>query len=131
VRVIDAAGGLIWRRTDSGIDVVLVHRPLRDDWTLPIGRLDSGETLEACAVREVAEETGRQCGILGFLEVLEVEADDGVHRFHIYEMAAVRGEFVANPETDQAPWLAIDDAMNKATYANVRSLLAAASRRLS
>jgi 8-oxo-(d)GTP phosphatase len=124
-------GGLIWRRTDSGIDVVLVHRPLRDDWTLTIGRLDPGETLEACAVREVAEETGRQCRILGFLEVLEVEADDGVHRFHIYEMAAVSGEFVANPETDQARWLAIDDAMNKATYANVRSLLAAASRRLS
>lgn len=131
VRVIDAAGGLIWRRTDSGVDVVLVHRPLRDDWTLPIGRLEPGETLEACALREVAEETGRQCRILGFIEVLEVKANDGVHRFHIYEMAAVSGGSVTNPETDQAPWLAIDDAISRATYSNVRSLLANASRRLS
>jgi 8-oxo-dGTP diphosphatase len=93
--------------------------------------VEPGEAFEACALREVAEETGRQCDILGFIEVLEVDADDGVHRFHIYEMAAVSGGFVTNPETDEAPWLAIDEAISRATYPNVRSLLAGASRRLS
>ena len=128
--VIDAAGGLIWRRNDRGIEVVLVHRPRRDDWTLPIGRLEPGESLEACALREVEEETGLECTILGFLDVLEVEADDGLHRFHIYEMTAARGGFVPNAETDEAPWLDIDDAIERTTYANVRSLLEAASPRL-
>lgn len=121
----------MWRRTADGVDVILVHRPLRDDWTLPIGRVEPGETLEACALREVAEETGRQCRLVAFIEVLEVEADDTVHRFHIYEMEMLSGEFVTNRETDQAPWLAIDDAISRATYPNVRSLLTAASHRLS
>jgi 8-oxo-dGTP diphosphatase len=128
--VIDAAGGLVRRRTTGSVEVILVHRPLRDDWTLPIGRVEPGESFEACALREVAEETGRRCRIVGFIEVLEVNADEGLHRFHIYEMEAVEGEFVANPETDQAPWLAIGDAISRATYPNVRSLLVAASHRL-
>ncbi|MCA1694574.1 MAG: NUDIX domain-containing protein [Actinobacteria bacterium] len=33
--------------------MLLVHRPLRDDWTLPIGRLEVGEALEECTLREV------------------------------------------------------------------------------
>ena len=130
VRVIEAAGGLLWRRSASGVEVVLVHRPLRDDWTLPIGRLEPGETVEACALREVAEETGRKCKLLDFVEVLVVAADDGLHRFNIYEMQAVSGEFVSNPETDEAPWLPIAEAIDRATYSNVRSLLTAASKRL-
>ena len=107
-----------------------MHRPRMDDWTLPIGRLEPGETLEACAIREVAEETGRRCRLGEFIEVLEVEADDAMHRFHIYEMQIVSGDFVANRETDQAPWLAIDDAISRATYPNVRAVLEAASTRL-
>jgi 8-oxo-dGTP diphosphatase len=123
VHVINAAGGLVWRTAARGLEVILVHRPLRDDWTLPIGRVEPGETLEACALREVAEETGRHCRLGPFIEVLEVAADDAVRRFHIFEMKAVSGDFVANRETDQAPWLAIDESISRATYPNVRELL--------
>src|SRR6266700_2461393 len=52
-RVIQAAGGLILN--DSG-NVLMIFR--RNKWDLPKGKLDPGETLEACAVREVQEETG-------------------------------------------------------------------------
>ncbi len=50
-----AAGAVIFRRPG---EVLLVHRPRYDDWSLPKGKLDRGEHPTACAVREVAEETG-------------------------------------------------------------------------
>ena len=129
--VIEAAGGLVHRPSASpdALEVLLVHRPLRDDWTLPIGRREPGESLEACAVREVAEETGLTCRIVGFLDTLTVEADDGIHRFHIFDMERVGGAFVPNRETDRAEWFAITEAVERATYPNVRDLVASFSRR--
>ena len=53
-----AAGALAWREGKKGFEVLLVHRPRYDDWSVPKGKLDKGETLPAAAVREVAEETG-------------------------------------------------------------------------
>ncbi len=44
--------------------MLAVHRPRYNDWSWPKGKLDAGETLPACAIREVAEETGKQV-ILG------------------------------------------------------------------
>lgn len=59
---IRAAGTVLWRRAQAtgqdGIEVGLVHRPKYDDWSLPKGKLDRGEHIVACAVREVLEETG-------------------------------------------------------------------------
>ena len=52
-RVIQAAGGLVLN--DDG-DILIMKR--RGKWDLPKGKLDAGETLETCAVREVQEETG-------------------------------------------------------------------------
>ena len=50
-----AAGAVVVRK---GPEVLLVHRPKYDDWSFPKGKLDPGEHLTSCAVREVAEETG-------------------------------------------------------------------------
>lgn len=61
---IRAAGGVVWRRgaglgghTGADREIVLVHRPRRDDWTLPKGKLEPGEIPVVAAVREVWEET--------------------------------------------------------------------------
>lgn len=60
--VVRAAGAVLWRparQTASlDIEVGIVHRPKYDDWSLPKGKLDPGEHIVACAVREVLEETG-------------------------------------------------------------------------
>ena len=54
---VDAAGGVVVR--DGR--VLLVHRPRYDDWSLPKGKLDPGESFEEAALREVEEETGLRC----------------------------------------------------------------------
>ena len=58
---IKAAGGVVCRRGAGGIEVAVVHRPRRDDWSLPKGKLDPGESWEAAALREVHEEIGLRC----------------------------------------------------------------------
>ena len=52
-----AAGALVWREHEGQLEVLAVHRPRYNDWSWPKGKLDPGETMPACAVREVAEET--------------------------------------------------------------------------
>ncbi|WP_269937606.1 NUDIX hydrolase [Arthrobacter sp. HY1533] len=51
-----AAGALCWRVKKRKLEVLLIHRQRYDDWSWPKGKLDKGETLAECAVREVYEE---------------------------------------------------------------------------
>ncbi len=54
-----AAGAVIWRAPPGGaVEVLLVHSAKHDEWSWPKGKVDAGETLPECAVREAAEETG-------------------------------------------------------------------------
>src|SRR5688572_5599802 len=58
---VKAAGGVVWRRGPGGVEVAVVHRPKHDDWSLPKGKLDPGESWEDAALREVEEEIGMSC----------------------------------------------------------------------
>ena len=59
---VEGAGGVVVRRNaDGGAEVLIVHRPRYDDWSLPKGKLDPGETHEDGALREILEETGLTC----------------------------------------------------------------------
>jgi 8-oxo-dGTP pyrophosphatase MutT (NUDIX family) len=82
-------------------------------------------------LREVTEETGFTCDLGGLVAVLEFQGDDDsvLHRFHIFEMRPVSGAFVPNPETDAIAWLTPSDAIARASYDNVRALLALAPER--
>ena len=55
---VTAAGALPWRVKKDQLEVLLIHRPRYDDWSWPKGKLDAGETVPECAVREVEEEIG-------------------------------------------------------------------------
>ena len=54
--VVRAAAGRSGAGPDGALEVVLVHRPRYDDWSLPKGKVDPGETDEQAALREVREE---------------------------------------------------------------------------
>ncbi len=53
-----AAGGVVWRAGGDGVEVLLVHRPKYGDWTFPKGKVENGESILECAIREVWEEAG-------------------------------------------------------------------------
>lgn len=61
LKTVRSAGGVVWRRTDGDIQVLVIHRPRYDDWSFPKGKAKEAESDEDCAVREVEEETGLKC----------------------------------------------------------------------
>jgi 8-oxo-dGTP diphosphatase len=105
--VVRAAGGLVVRDGK----VLLVHRPKYDDWSFPKGKCEAGESDEACALREVEEETGLRCELLD--EVGKTSYVDGKGRPKVvryWRMHAVDGEFVPHDEIDEIRWELIDEA---------------------
>ena len=111
-----AAGGVLWRAAGDGIEVLLVHRPRYDDWSLPKGKLDAAESWEDGARREVEEETG-YTGPLGPQLATTSYADRKGRSKEVryFEMAEPQGTFVANHEVDEVVWLVPDAARRKVT----------------
>lgn len=112
-----AAGGVVWRVTDQGAEVALVHRPKYDDWTFPKGKLEPGETDEEAARREVHEETGLECVLGHELPAVEYRDGKGRHKqVRYWEMTVAAGEFAVNSEVDALEWLTLDPAAERLTY---------------
>lgn len=113
---IKAAGGVVFRRRGGKREYLLVHRPRYDDWTLPKGKLEPGETMKAAAQREVEEETGlavklgRKLGTIGY----RTRRRRKIVRFWLME--PVGGEFHPNKEVDGVEWLRRGDALRRLSY---------------
>ena len=119
-----AAGGVVAR---DGL-VALVHRPRYDDWTLPKGKLDAGESFEEAALREIEEETGLRARFVRELPEThyEVRGRPKVVRYWLMEVDSDPG-FVANDEVDELRWLEPAQASALLTYERDRDVLAAAA----
>ncbi|UVY85264.1 NUDIX hydrolase [Brachybacterium sp. NBEC-018] len=109
-----AAGALAWREGASGVEVMLVHRPRYDDWSVPKGKLDKGETFPAAAVREVAEETGYRVRLHRPLPASVYLLPDGRTKIVQYWTATVRAKVAPGPENpreiDEVRWVDLDEA---------------------
>ena len=127
-----AAGGVVWRRSLAGVvEVLLVHRPKYDDWTLPKGKAEAGESDETCALREVEEETGLACRLER--ELTEVHYHDSLDRPKVaryWLMLPLGGEFEPHHEIDQVKWVALADAHHLLTYDRDADVLDAVERAL-
>ncbi len=130
--VVEAAGGVVWRRTAQGhLKVLLVHRPRYDDWTLPKGKLDPGETARAAALREVEEETGLRCRLGPPLpSVRYTDRQQRAKRVRYWAMEVDGGGFAPNDEVDEVCWLRLGPAAERLTYAHDRPVLEALERAL-
>jgi ADP-ribose pyrophosphatase YjhB (NUDIX family) len=124
VAVVRAAGGLLWRAGPTGPRLALVHRPRRDDWSLPKGKLAEGESWEKAALREVEEETGCRARITSFAGTtsnLERRPPKIVLYWH---MALVKeGRLDAGDEVDEVRWLTPEQALSRLDYESDRRLV--------
>ena len=116
---IRAAGGVVRRRrADGGDEIVLVHRPAYDDWSLPKGKLEDGEREEDAALREVEEETGLQCRLERELATTRYRDARGRRKtVRYWLMEPVSGTLAAANEVDDARFVLLDEARELLTYA--------------
>jgi 8-oxo-dGTP pyrophosphatase MutT (NUDIX family)/phosphohistidine phosphatase SixA len=120
-----AAGGVLWRPSAGGrIEIGLVHRPRYDDWTLPKGKADPGETMMDTAVRELLEETGYSVQLGRHLRDVAYELPHHTRkRVRYWSARAVSGEFEANHEVDELVWLDVDRAGSRLSYRLDKTIL--------
>ena len=116
------AGGAVVSRMHAlrGTEVLLIHRKRYDDWTLPKGKVDPGESLPACAVREVFEETGVTVRLAAPLDTIRYEAGKaGPKKVDWWGGIPVR-EVPRSPddEVDMVSWLPVRAALTRLTYAH-------------
>ena len=104
--------------------MLVVHRPKYGDWTFPKGKADPDESDEACAVREVKEETGLRCELGEELPSTFYRDPYGrPKRVRYWLMRPVEGELSFRHEVDEARWLRPGDAAELLTYARDVALL--------
>jgi 8-oxo-dGTP pyrophosphatase MutT (NUDIX family) len=120
-----AAGAVLWRSNEdfSSPEIALIHRPRYDDWSLPKGKVDPGETEPVTAVREIREETGYASVLGRRLAAVSYPVEQGTKKVRYWTARAVDGEFSPNDEVDELKWLPVADAMKQLEYPHDRKVL--------
>ena len=104
--------------------LLLVHRPKYDDWTFPKGKADPGESDEACAVREVEEETCLRCELGAELSsTFYTDSRGRPKRVRWWRMEPVAGAFTPTEEVDEIRWLSPEEASALLSYDRDQALL--------
>lgn len=119
-----AAGGIVEKGAGKELRIAVVYRARHDDWSLPKGKQDPGETLAETALREVREETGLSASFTGFAGV--------VHYYHgplpkvvlYWKMVPDQeAEFKPSPEVQRLLWLTPAEALARISYEDEKKLL--------
>jgi 8-oxo-dGTP diphosphatase len=129
---VKASGGVVWRRADGGVELVVIHRPRYDDWSLPKGKLDHGESWEDAALREVEEEVGLRCALGAELPPIGYRDGKGrakVVRYWLMEPLE-DAPFTPNDEVDEMRWVDVSAAAELLSYPHDAELVRAAEERL-
>ena len=131
-----AAGALVWRLKNDKLQVLVVHRPRYDDWSFPKGKAEPGESMVLTAIREVAEETGRQIVLGRYLGKARRRLVSGRKKRTLYWAAQVLPEAgpgeglraavkpASKREIDKVRWWKVKKAACKLTHADDKRLLA-------
>lgn len=129
VSLVRAAGGVPLRETPDGLQVLVIHRPRYGDWSFPKGKCEPGESDEACAIREVEEETGLVCSLEGELPSTSYTDSKGrPKRVRYWRLRIVGGELRFVHEADQARWVSAAEAEALLSYERDLPVLHAALR---
>ncbi len=124
-KIVLAAGGVLWRpgHRESAEEVAVIHRPRYDDWSLPKGKVDPGETEPVTAVREVFEETGHHVQLGRRIATVSYPVDPRTKKVQYWSARSIGGSFAPNNEVDDLIWLSAAAAIKKVSYAYDRKVL--------
>jgi 8-oxo-dGTP pyrophosphatase MutT (NUDIX family) len=128
-----SAGGLVVDGTDMAARAALIGRLDRRGrlrWSLPKGHVEAGETTEAAAIREVAEETGitgRVLAPLGTIDFWFVAEGRRIHKtVHHFLLMAQSGELSdEDVEVEEVEWVPLGELANRLAYDDERQLIQA------
>src|SRR5882757_9592644 len=118
-----AAGGIVMRSGETPLLAVVLLRK-RNEWVLPKGKLDDGETPREAAEREVLEETGHEVSVHEFLGTLVYESGGRSKIVHFWRMEAVGAQ--VRPlmhDVKAVDWLPLDRAVNRLSRRQERAFL--------
>jgi len=130
--VVRAAGGVVVHDTTGRRSVLLVHRSKYDDWTFPKGKAEGDETDEACALREVEEETTLRCRLIRPLpstRYVDARGRPKLVRWWLMHPLGDPDAAAASNEVDEIRWLPPDEARSLLTYRRDHDLLDAVPAR--
>ncbi len=135
-----SAGGVAFRQSATGhIEIALIAVGRQHRWQLPKGTIETGETPEQAALREVREEAGIDAELLETLETIEyfyVGDKQGLKtrfhkRVHFFLMAYQCGDVNDHDdEVREARWVRIDEALVMLAFKNERNVAERAMRRI-
>ena len=122
---IQAAGAVVWRNQNGQTEIAIIHRPKYGDWSFPKGKAEIGESLIACAHREVLEETNIQTEFGAFLGDVEYLTPDGKKRVSFWAAKAINQiDFNPNSEVDQLSWVNVNKVKELLTLDTDKKILA-------
>lgn len=118
-----AAGGVVWRVREGRVQIALIHRPRYDDWSLPKGKVEPGESDLTAAIREVHEELGARVAVSRRLGRVRYVVNSRRKHVTYWAMRYLDGEFQPNEETDCVEWLTPGKARKQLSYSVDRSVV--------
>lgn len=127
-----SAGGVVFRRREGQVEVVLISVGDPPRWQLPKGLVDAGEAPEVAALREVREEAGVEAELVAPIDRIEywyIAAEQGqrirYHKFvHFYLLAYRSGEVSDHDyEVHEARWVGLDQALQMLAFASERRVV--------
>lgn len=118
-----AAGGIVLRRGVTPL-IAIVRQRKRNEWVLPKGKLDDGETPREAAHREVLEETGHNVAMHEFLGTLVYQSGGRSKVVHFWRMEADGGPVRKLMNDIKAvDWVTLDDALGRLSREYERAFL--------
>jgi 8-oxo-dGTP pyrophosphatase MutT (NUDIX family) len=129
-----SAGGVVWRRNDSNLEIVMARPARKDAWVLPKGQPNPKETLIETAARETREETGLEVapgapvGQISYVFSWRDAPGKPLVRIfksvHYFLMEPRGGSLDAHDhEMDEVRWMNIDEAEDRASYKSDREII--------